>query len=231
MSPWITPPFLPYLVESGWFSVGLDARQSLNTNNFVLRLLGGGASGNRTLDGSTPPLVSIKPDAAQPPWRRQTLLIGARTMYCPFSCRLPFRAEVHDLWITQRAGGDLGPVGPLSWSAPPSPQSSISAWRLVVGSKGRTATLPVHMMKARPDQPGNAKNDTNTLRHGRPSSSAAAITLPRRCRLGQARSSPRDLDLVPDQQAPRSPLDQDLLRIRVESDPVESVQDLGRAEL
>ena len=49
--PYFLPYFLPYLGVSGWFSVGLGARKSLNTNDFGMWLLRGGGSENRKVDG------------------------------------------------------------------------------------------------------------------------------------------------------------------------------------
>ena len=48
------PYLLPYLGESGWFSVGLGARKPLNTNDFGIRVLRGGGSEKRKVDGSIP---------------------------------------------------------------------------------------------------------------------------------------------------------------------------------
>jgi len=42
--PQFLPYLLPYLGEFGWFSVGLSARKSLNTNDFGMQLLRGGGS-------------------------------------------------------------------------------------------------------------------------------------------------------------------------------------------
>jgi hypothetical protein len=46
-NPSFLPYLLPYLGESGWFSVGLGARKPLNTNDFGKWLLRGGGSENR----------------------------------------------------------------------------------------------------------------------------------------------------------------------------------------
>jgi hypothetical protein len=49
-NPAFPPHLLPYLGESGWFSVGPGARQSLNTNDFGMWILGGGGSENRKVN-------------------------------------------------------------------------------------------------------------------------------------------------------------------------------------
>ena len=58
MTPQFLPYLLPYLGESGWFSVGLGARKPLNTNDFGMWLLRGGGSENRKVGGSSPPLAT-----------------------------------------------------------------------------------------------------------------------------------------------------------------------------
>ena len=68
--PYFLPYFLPYLGVSGWFSVGLGARNPLNTNDFGMWLLRGGGSETRKVDGSTPSLATTFPEPELLSFRR-----------------------------------------------------------------------------------------------------------------------------------------------------------------
>ena len=92
------PPFLPYLLpylgESGWFSVSLGARKPLNTNDFGIWPLRGGGSENREVNGTQPTAADIQELLQRNDSRKipiQTHSLGKER--CPFVLGAEFPAR------------------------------------------------------------------------------------------------------------------------------------------